>query len=82
MTELKLYSTVGCHLCELAYQQLQQLDSKQCQLDTIDIALDDALVTRFGTAIPVIEFPDHSILAWPFEFHDIETRLKLSNIKG
>lgn len=81
MIQLKLYTTVGCHLCELAYQQLQQLNSQQFSIQSIEIALDDALVERYGTTIPVIEFPDHALLTWPFEFHDIETKLKLNNIK-
>jgi hypothetical protein len=79
VTQLKLYTTLGCHLCELAYQQLQQLDNKQFSIHIIDIALNDVLVERYGTAIPVIEFADQSTLSWPFELHDIETKLKLGH---
>lgn len=75
MNQLTLYTTSGCHLCELAFQQLQQLDTTRFVIDTVDIALDEALVEEYGTSIPVIQFPDQSTIAWPFEFRDIETKL-------
>lgn len=57
---LTLYSTSGCHLCELAYQQLDTLwgeDSQQSLADkvqVIDIAFDDELFSRYGVTIPVL----------------------------
>jgi hypothetical protein len=80
--QITLYTTVGCHLCELAHQQLRQLNSDQFTVHTIDIALDDALVKQYGTMIPVIALPDQTTLAWPFEFHDIEALLNPTLLKG
>lgn len=82
MIEIRLYTTVGCHLCELAHQQLRQLNSDQFTLHTIDIALDDALVKQYGTMIPVIALPDQTTLAWPFELHDIQALLNSMLLKG
>lgn len=76
MSTITLYTTAGCHLCELAYQQLQQLDPEQFTVHLVDIALDAQLMKRYGTTIPVIQFSDQSTLAWPFEFRDIQTQLK------
>jgi len=70
---LFLYHTLGCHLCELAEAAVQQvLDAApalaKVQLEKIDIALDEQLLARYGTTIPVIKLeqvPDS--LGWPFE---------------
>ncbi|WP_417878970.1 glutaredoxin family protein [Vibrio sp.] len=64
---LTLYSTSGCHLCELAYQQLDTLwgeDSQQSLAHTvqvIDIAFDDALFDRYGVTIPVLALHSQDI---------------------
>lgn len=64
---LTLYSTSGCHLCELAYQQLTVLwlkDSQQSLAETVqvvDIAFDDALFSRYGVTIPVLALHSQEI---------------------
>lgn len=70
---LFLYHTLGCHLCELAEAAVQQvLDAasfiEPLQVEKIDIALDEQLLTRYGETIPVIRL-EHAdeILGWPFE---------------
>lgn len=50
---LILYSTQGCHLCELAWQQVCQL-KLDAYVEIIDIAFDDALFSRYGVTIPVL----------------------------
>lgn len=77
MTTLILYTTSGCHLCELADAILQTLAS-QYQLTIIptEIGDDDALVARYGIRIPVVQFADNSDIGWPFNQQDIENRLK------
>ncbi|WP_320822547.1 glutaredoxin family protein [Reinekea sp.] len=70
---LFLYHTLGCHLCELAEAAVQQvLDAVPAfalvQVEKIDIALDELLLARYGTTIPVIKLeqaPDS--LGWPFD---------------
>jgi glutaredoxin len=76
MNTLILYTTAGCHLCELADAILQTLAS-QYQLTIIptEIGDDDQLVERYGIRIPVVQFPDNTDIGWPFDQHDIERKL-------
>ncbi len=72
--ELRLYSTPGCHLCELALALLAEVrraypdtlpDIEVCE---IDIAQDDALMARYGVRIPVLQrCNDDAELYWPFD---------------
>ena len=76
MIKLTLYTTAGCHLCELANEILTLVQSNtDLTIEYTDIADDDALVERYGIRIPVIKFPDESELGWPFELSDIESKL-------
>lgn len=69
---LTLLGTRGCHLCDEAEVLLQQvaaaraIDWRYC-----DIALDEALVERYGTRIPVLRADDGRELGWPFSLLDI-----------
>lgn len=75
MTTLILYTTAGCHLCELADAILQNL-ARQYPLTIIstEIGDDDQLVQRYGIRIPVVQFPDNTDIGWPFDQHDIERK--------
>jgi len=77
MIELTLYTTAGCHLCELAEAILQTID-KQYNTTIIhtEIGDDDNLVKRYGLRIPVVKLPDDTEIGWPFELEDIESQLK------
>jgi len=80
MITLQLFSTAGCHLCELAVNQVRQLSLTQSlQLNIIEIGDDDVLVKQYGVRIPVIKFADNSELNWPFDEHDILQRLALQS---
>ena len=67
----KLYGTPGCHLCDDAERLLAHAGAA-LRLDWtyIDIALDDELVERYGTRIPVLIINTHE-LNWPFSLLDI-----------
>jgi len=65
---ITLYSTDGCHLCELAAAQLQQLSEP---FTTIDIIDDTLLVERYGVSIPVIAKSDGTEINWPFEIDQL-----------
>ena len=52
---LTLYSTEGCHLCEMAFKLTEQLNISH-QINVVDIALDDELFSRYGVTIPVLKF--------------------------
>jgi glutaredoxin len=68
---VELYGTSGCHLCDDAERLLAHA-SAALRLDWtyIDIALDDELVARYGTRIPILRINHHE-LNWPFSLLDI-----------
>lgn len=73
---LTLYGTEGCHLCEQATEQLKLLvHSMPIVWEACDIALDGALMSQFGDAIPVLQFPDNTVLRWPYTISCVQRRL-------
>lgn len=69
---LKLYGTQGCHLCDEAELLLQKAAAaRRIEWRYVDIALDDALVSRYGERIPVLISPAGRELRWPFSLLDI-----------
>jgi len=78
---LLLYSTSGCHLCELAKALVDNiLLSHQLTLSIIDIANDDKLFEKYGVSIPVIKL-EHSKqeLFWPFDFDELTSYLEMAD---
>jgi len=71
--QITLYSTDGCHLCELAAQQLVELEKPFITVDIID---DSALVNRYGLTIPVIARSDNSEINWPFDVQQLASFLE------
>lgn len=69
MKPIYLYSTPGCHLCELAREVVDPLlNSYPLILEEIDIAQSDELIERYGIKIPVLKSPHHlDELCWPFD---------------
>lgn len=66
--QLVLYGTTGCHLCELAEQQLLMFVAQGWQVELVDIADDDTLFDRFSLTIPVLEHSaSGQLLNWPFD---------------
>lgn len=68
---LTLYTTDHCALCDEAMTLL--LDDPGVapalagmRLRTVDVALDDALLERYGTRVPVLCTSTRT-LAWPFD---------------
>lgn len=67
--KLYLYTTAGCHLCDMAlaivHPVTQQLD---IELELVEISDEEALVERYGIRIPVIRLEDREEdLGWPFD---------------
>ena len=76
MISLTLYTTAGCHLCDLAEEILSLAQANNdFIIKHTEIGDDNDLVERYGMRIPVIKFPDGSELGWPFELSDIESKL-------
>ena len=69
MIKLYLFSTLGCHLCEDALALLAPyLDQGLAQVEEIDIADSDELMSLYGVSIPVLKRQDNSEqLYWPFD---------------
>jgi hypothetical protein len=69
LSNLTLYTTEGCHLCEAAQALLVARRQAQPTLawEAVDIANDDALFERYGWSIPVLRRADGRELAWPFD---------------
>lgn len=67
-----LYGTSGCHLCDQAEALLAQASQARA-LDWRyeDIALDEALVEKYGQLIPVLATRAGQELRWPFSLLDI-----------
>lgn len=75
MKQLVLYSTLACHLCELALDEISAcLDGQEgWLLEEIDIADDPVLLQAYGTSIPVLYFPlANQGLYWPFDRFQVE----------
>lgn len=69
MKVIYLYSTPGCHLCDLAKDIIWPLlNDYPLRMEEIDIAESDELLERYGVRIPVVAQP-HSLneLGWPFD---------------
>ncbi|ARN76470.1 glutaredoxin family protein [Oceanicoccus sagamiensis] len=68
MKELILYSTVGCHLCELALELIEPLLDAQTVIVEVDISDADELMERYGIRIPVVARADNGAeIGWPFD---------------
>ncbi|MDZ4262690.1 MAG: glutaredoxin family protein [Pseudomonadota bacterium] len=69
MKSIYLYSTPGCHLCEIARDIISPLlNTYSLYLREIDIAESDELIERYGVRIPVLKSPHHiDELGWPFD---------------
>lgn len=69
-----LYTTAGCHLCDLARAIVWPLLVKyDLRLLEVEIADDDDLISRYGVRIPVLAAAmTERELNWPFTVSDIE----------
>jgi hypothetical protein len=76
--KLILYGTSACHLCEVAEQYIQHVlalnpQTNHIEIQKVDIALNDDLVSNYGLIIPVLKRPDNqSQLQWPFSEVEIK----------
>lgn len=75
---LTLYSTEGCHLCEMAFSLITDVGLAE-QTDIVDIAFDDELFFRYGVTIPVLKYQD-SELNWPFDSEQLTNWLENNGI--
>ncbi|GMQ46503.1 glutaredoxin family protein [Vibrio sp. 10N] len=76
--ELTLYSTEGCHLCEMALELIKQVGLGE-QVEIVDIAFDDGLFSRYGVTIPVVKV-NESEINWPFDILQLQQWLTVNGI--
>ncbi|USD42480.1 glutaredoxin family protein [Vibrio sp. SCSIO 43135] len=75
---LTLYSTEGCHLCEMALELITEAGLKR-SVEVIDIAGNDELFIRYGVTIPVVKFEANE-LNWPFDLEQLKNWLDNNGI--
>lgn len=74
MSELTLYTTLGCHLCEEARAMLDHLVQQgKASYASQEIAESEALVEQYGVRIPVIRRRDGEELGWPFDYETLQS---------
>lgn len=71
---VQLLGTEGCHLCDLASSVLGNFNDAmhahnfRLHVEVVDISTSEAMVARYGTAIPVlIDICSSKELVWPFD---------------
>lgn len=63
MVRVKLYTKPGCWFCDQAEEMLLgQRERYGLEIERIDITLDDGLYDLYRYDVPVVEFPDGSVL--------------------
>ena len=77
MITVKLYTTLGCHLCEEGALLLSEVSNTlQLSITEVEIAEDDALIEQYGVRIPVIQASHRQTdLAWPFGLSELKNYL-------
>ena len=66
--ECQLFTTLGCHLCELAEEEIMPLVEHGLMVELVDIADSEALFETYGLRIPVLRRVDTGAeLGWPFD---------------
>ena len=80
MTELKFYTTAGCHLCEDAERLLEYLvGATDANVEAIDISSSEALVELYGIRIPVVKNVNTGQeLGWPFDYEKLLDLIEVS----
>ena len=75
--KVNLYTTSGCHLCELAVTLLEDMvrAGKIREIEEVEIANSEILIQEYGTRIPVVAI-DEEELDWPFEIPALEKLIK------
>ena len=75
-TQITIYQRDGCHLCEIASAQLEQLQSDyQFELEQVDIESSDHLHRLYLERIPVITLDGEELYDFEINLPDLKSRL-------
>lgn len=68
MKSLIMYSSEGCHLCEIALDMINMFtDNSKFQIKETEISDSYELMEKYGIRIPVVKVEDsEEELGWPF----------------
>ncbi len=73
MLKLKLFGTLGCHLCEDASKIIANCEPGLFEIESIDIADHDQWQEKYALRIPVLYHPvTNKDLSWPFEQDQVQ----------
>lgn len=75
MTEIRVYSRQGCHLCELLIEELLILLRRRHVLEIRDIDIDMEWQRQFGERIPVVEIDGRIVCEYRLDVDAVETAL-------
>ncbi|HSX88562.1 MAG TPA: glutaredoxin family protein [Pseudomonas sp.] len=77
LPECQLFSTTGCHLCEVAEALLMPFVEHGLLVELVDIAEREDWVEQYGLSIPVLRRCDTGAeLKWPFEAEQVVSFLR------
>ncbi|QOQ72833.1 glutaredoxin family protein [Pseudomonas poae] len=72
LPECQLFGTLGCHLCEIAEDEIMPLVEHGLLVELVDITAPDDLTEAYGLRIPVLRRVDTGAeLDWPFDTEQI-----------
>lgn len=74
---IKLYTTLGCHLCEQALELIHELQAQgvTLEVDAVEIADSEQLMEAYGIRIPVIADSSEREIGWPFNLEELHAFL-------
>ncbi len=70
-----VYTRAGCHLCELALEELRGLERPDLEIETVDIEADEALLVRYLERIPVVALDGVELYDFHVDTGDLLHRL-------
>ena len=71
-----IYQRDGCHLCEIASAQLEQLQGEyEFELEQLDIESNDDLHRLYLERIPVIALDGEELYDFEIDLQDLKSRL-------
>lgn len=77
MKKLTLYTRVGCHLCDVMKEQLDQLGARYpFSLDVVDIDCDPALQAEYNWDVPVLLVDGEKIAKYRLDEAMLRRRLE------
>jgi glutaredoxin len=80
--QLTIYQREGCHLCEIAAAQLEQLrNDYEFELESVDIESSDDLHQRYLERIPVIALDQVELYDFEIDLADLKSRLSESSAR-